>query len=174
MSNITLKKPTPKILTPNEGEQLTRRWGYPLTIKIDPVTTGTPTFSIGTEDISPGKQIPPHWHPTSEEVVIVLSGTLYGFLDGKYAELGPGSMVYAPINTVMGFENRTNEIATIVWIFSKPGFEQYVRATSVPAGQEVVPMTKEELDAVRVKYKDYIELDGGDLLQYPENIASTD
>ncbi|ORM94959.1 hypothetical protein HA50_17050 [Pantoea cypripedii] len=83
-------------------------------------------------------------------------------------------MVYAPINTVMGFENRTNEIATIVWIFSKPGFEQYVRATSVPAGQEVVPMTKEELDAVRVKYKDYIELDGGDLLQYPENIASTD
>ncbi|WP_446471066.1 hypothetical protein [Xenorhabdus stockiae] len=38
--NNNIKEQTPAILSVEEGEQLIRRWGYPLTIKVDPVTTG--------------------------------------------------------------------------------------------------------------------------------------
>ncbi|WP_340613344.1 cupin domain-containing protein [Xenorhabdus thailandensis] len=79
------KEPTATIITAEEGEQLTRRWGYPLTIKVDPITTGAKNFSVGTEDIPPGKAIPRHRHTHSEELIIVQSGSVIAHIGNEKA-----------------------------------------------------------------------------------------
>ncbi|AVS76949.1 cupin domain-containing protein [Paracidovorax avenae] len=161
------REPIPLLLQANEGEQLTRRWGYPMTIKVDPVTAGARDFSAGTEDIAPGKKIPLHRHPHMEELVIVQSGTLLAHVGDQHRVVGPGGMAYAPAGTWMGFENTGNTTATVIWIFPRPGFEEYVRATSVPAGAAVTPLAGDELAAIRQRYRGHIELGGGDLAAYP-------
>ncbi len=81
-------------------------------------------------------------------------------------------MAYAPGNTWMGFENRGNTTATVIWIFPTPGFEEYVRATSVPAGSTITPFSASELAEIRQKYKAHIELEGGDLNNYPTDVKN--
>ncbi|MCC8364974.1 cupin domain-containing protein [Xenorhabdus sp. PB61.4] len=170
--NNNIKEQTPAILSVEEGEQLTRRWGYPLTIKVDPVTTGAKRFSVGTEDIPPGKVIPRHRHTHSEELIIVQSGSVIAHIGNERRALSAGGMAYAPENTWMGFENRGNTTATIIWIFTTPGFEEYVRATSVPSGDPVIPLSASELVEIRKKYKSYIELEGGNFDSYPTDVKN--
>lgn len=150
--------PRVTILQADEGEHLTRRWGYPLTIKVDPLTAGATSFSIGTEDIAPGKAIPAHRHMHAEEVVIVQSGTVLAKVGEQTVKVEAGGMAFAPADTWMSYENIGTTTARVIWIFPKPGFEEYVRATSVPAGQPVVPLTAPELAAIRERYKEHIDL----------------
>jgi hypothetical protein len=44
----------------------------------------------------------------------------------------------------------------ILFVFSAVGFEEYLRATSVPEGQEVKPFTPDELRKIRQKYQAHI------------------
>jgi hypothetical protein len=48
-------------------------------------------------------------------------------------------------------KNRAHEPLGIIFIFSKPGFEQYLRQVSVPNGEKVMPLSPEELKALRQK-----------------------
>ncbi|WP_199154469.1 cupin domain-containing protein [Chromobacterium sp. ASV23] len=165
-------EPTIAILAPDEGEQLTRRWGYPMTIKVSPATTGSKNFSIGTEDIAPGNAIPPHRHHHSEEVVIVQSGVVEARIGDQTRKVPAGSIIYAPANTWMNIANKSNSTATVIWIFPQPGFEDYVRATSVPAGQPVTPLKPTELAEIRSKYQDHIELQAPSGSSYPTSAGN--
>lgn len=167
------KQPSVVILAPDEGEQLTRRWGYPMTIKVSPATSGSKDFSIGTEDIPPGHAIPPHRHPDMEEVVVVMSGVVEARIGEQVRKVSTGGLVFAPSNTWMNIANKTNSTATVMWIFPKPGFEEYVRATSVPAGQSVIPITPAELKAIRSKYNHCIELQAPSGAAYPTSASNT-
>jgi hypothetical protein len=55
-------KSTGLVLQADEGERMTRRWGLPMTIKIDPVNGGSRQLLVGTEDLPPGQSIPVHKH----------------------------------------------------------------------------------------------------------------
>jgi len=158
LGQVQAAEPRVVILQADEGEHLTRRWGYPLTIKVDPLTAGATQFSIGTEDIAPGKAIPVHRHMHAEEVVIVQSGTVLARVGEQAVKVEAGGMAFAPANTWMSFENIGSTPARVIWVFPKPGFEEYVRATSVPAGQPAVPFTAAELSVIRERYKDHIDL----------------
>jgi quercetin dioxygenase-like cupin family protein len=160
------------IIGPDEGEHLMRRWGYPLTIKIDPVTAGTKDFVVGTEDLAPGADIPWHRHHHMEEIVIVQSGDVVARIGDQQRRVGPGAMAFGPPNTWMCFENVGTEVARVMWIFSRPGFEDYVRATSVPLGQPVIPFTPAELDQIRQKYINDIELRAQPGTSYPKGCLS--
>jgi len=156
------------VIGPNEGEHLTRRWGFPLTIKIDPITVGSKDFVAGTEDIPPEKAIPWHRHHHMEEIVIVQSGDVVARIGNQQREVGAGAIAFGPPNTWMCFENVGKDVARVLWIFSRPGFEVYVRATSVPSGEPVVPPSSEEMDQIRKKYFDEIELGAGSGTSYPK------
>lgn len=45
----------------------------------------------------------------------------------------------------IGLENIGSEPIALVFIFSAPGFEDYMHCVSVPAGQERTTITREEL-----------------------------
>jgi hypothetical protein len=62
------------ILLADEGERMVRRWGLPMTIKVDPRNGGSQHLVVGTEGLPPGKAIPVHKHPHADEVVLLLQG----------------------------------------------------------------------------------------------------
>jgi len=159
LASAAAQTPAGTILGPGDGEHLTRRWGYPLTIKIDPVTAGSKDFVAGTEDLAPGTEIPMHRHHHMEEIVIIQSGDdVVARIGDQQRHVGPGAMAFGPPNTWMCFQNVGTSVARVTWIFSRPGFETYVRATSVPAGQPVVALTATEMDKIRQEYIGEIEL----------------
>jgi hypothetical protein len=44
----------------------------------------------------------------------------------------------------VSFKNTGNEDLSLIAIFSEPGFDEYLRCTSVPAGEPVARMTAEQ------------------------------
>lgn len=150
------QKSTGLILQADQGERMIRRWGYPMTIKVDPVNGGSKHLMVGTEDIPPGKAIPVHKHSHCDEFILLQQGTATVILGERRQVVTAGAMVFIPENEWVGLENTSEETVKIVFIFSAPGFEKYLRATSVPEGQEVKPFSPSELVEIRRKFKTYI------------------
>jgi quercetin dioxygenase-like cupin family protein len=150
------QKSTSLILQADEGERMVRRWGLSMTIKVDPVNGGSKHLLVGTEDIPPGKAIPVHKHSHCDEVVILLQGRGTAILGEKRQEVTAGAMLFIPEDEWVGLENTGQETIRIVFIFSELGFDKYLRATSVPEGQEVKPFSPKELAEIRQKFKGVI------------------
>lgn len=149
-------KSTGLILQAEEGERMVRRWGLSMTIKVDPVNGGSKQLLVGTEDIPPGKGIPIHKHSHCDEVVILLQGKGTAILGARLQEVSAGAMLFIPEDEWVGLKNTGQETIRIVFIFSELGFDKYLRATSVPEGQEVTPFSPKELAEVRQKFKGVI------------------
>ena len=150
------------ILGESDGERRLRRpppgalsnLTAPLILKVDRKSGGAPEFVMLTEDIPPGQAISPHRHPHSDEIIFVHEGTGLALLDGKQATVTTGATIYMPRNTVVGLRNTGTEPLKIVAIFSKPGFEDYLREISVPEGQTPTPLSLQELTAIRGRHLD--------------------
>jgi quercetin dioxygenase-like cupin family protein len=144
------------ILRAEEGERVMRRWGYPAIIKVDPKTAGSQQFVAITEVVPPGQSIPVHKHPHADEIVILLRGSGVAIVGDTRKPIEAGSMMFATKGAWMGFENTGAEDAQVVGIFSRTGYEEYFRATSVPEGQKVTPFSPAELAEIRKKFADHI------------------
>src|SRR5262245_47466832 len=152
--------PTPLVLQSTDGEHRMRRpppaslstLAGPFIIKVDERNGGAKDFVILTEDVPPGQSIPPHRHPYSEEVLFIHAGTGTAWLDGKQATIGPGSIIFMPPNTGVRLMNDGKQPISLVAIFSRPGFDKYLRDISVPAGETAKPLTAAELTAIRARH----------------------
>jgi quercetin dioxygenase-like cupin family protein len=144
------------LLLAEEGERMVRRWGLPMTIKVDPVNGGSQHLVVGTEDLPPGQAIPVHKHAHCDEVVVILQGTGTATLGERRRVVTPGAMLFIPQDEWVGLKNTGQETMRVVFIFSALGYDQYLRATSVPEGQAGVPFSPPELAEVRQKYRSYI------------------
>jgi quercetin dioxygenase-like cupin family protein len=138
------------MLEKNEGELRTRRPcpsvpnpASQIMLKAGPKNNGSQHFVVGTEEIAPGALIPTHKHLTQDEVVLIHSGTAHVRLGDQERDLHVGSMVFIPANTWVGLKNTSTEVMSITFVFSAPGFDNYLRCTSVPAGDNPTPMTQE-------------------------------
>jgi quercetin dioxygenase-like cupin family protein len=135
---------------------MVRRWGLPMTIKVDPRNGGSQHLVVGTEDLPPGKVIPVHKHPHADEVVLLLQGTGVATLGAQRRAVTPGALLFIPQGEWVGLENTGQETIRVVFIFSERGFDTYLRATSVPEGQQVAPLSPRELAEIRQKFQPYI------------------
>jgi quercetin dioxygenase-like cupin family protein len=152
--------PTPLVHQPSDGEHRVRRpvpaslstLAAPFVIKVDERNGGAKDFVIFTEDVPPGQSIPPHRHPHSEEVLFIHAGTGTAWLDGKQATIGPGSIIFMPPNTGVRLTNDGKQPISLVAIFSRPGFDKYLRDVSVPARETAKPLTADELTAIRARH----------------------
>jgi mannose-6-phosphate isomerase-like protein (cupin superfamily) len=145
---------TPLILAANEGERRVRRTlgGARLTLKVDPVTARSPEFVMITEAIPPGEGIPPHVHPSADEIIFIHGGSGAVELGSRSAPVTAGATVYIPRSTRIAIRNTGTDPLVILAIFSRTGFESYLRDTSVPEGQPVVPLTPAEMVAIRQRH----------------------
>jgi quercetin dioxygenase-like cupin family protein len=141
---------TPLILEREDGEHRVRRPreipvpAGAFTIKVDQLNGGSKHLVLGTEIIAPGGTIPRHKHTGQDEIVLIETGTAHIWLGDQEQEVHAGAAVFIPAETWISIRNSGNENVNLAFIFSAPGFEAYLRCTSVREGEKTIPMTGEE------------------------------
>lgn len=149
-------RPTPLVLAVDEGERRVRRFGVSapkFILKVDRRNGGSGDLVMGYEDLPPGGVIPPHRHLVADEIIFVHRGSGVVQLNDRGTEFGPGATIYIPKNVRVTIRNTGAEPLSIAFIFSKPGFEEYLREMSAPEGQPIVPLSEAELAAIRDRHR---------------------
>jgi quercetin dioxygenase-like cupin family protein len=152
-------KAIPLILEKNEGE---RRVWRPIEgldsalslfiLKVDPRNGGSSHLVLGTEDLPPGGKIDAHRHPGSDEILFLQNGSAKVNLGDKAREVHGGATVFIPAGTWISAVNLGKEPIHAVFIFSAPGFEEFMRAESVREGEKAIPLTKAQDAAILAKH----------------------
>jgi quercetin dioxygenase-like cupin family protein len=138
--------PAPLLLEKNEGER--RIWRDPppggFMLKVSPKNNGSQHLVMGTEDLLPGDGIPRHKHLGQDEIVLVQSGVIHVRLGDQERDLHAGGMAFIPAYTWVSLKNKYTQPASMVFLFSAPGFENHLRCVSVAASEKPTPVTPEE------------------------------
>jgi len=108
---------------------------------------------MGYEDIPVGQGITPHRHERADEIIFVHRGSGIVELGARRVAFTSGATIYIPKHVRIAVRNTGSEPVSIAFVFSKPGFEAYLRDTSVPEGQAVVPLSAEERRAIRERHR---------------------
>jgi len=147
-------KVAPLILEKNEGERRIWRpiegakgWDAqpgPFILKVDRHNGGSSHLVFGTEDLPPGASIDRHRHPGADEILFLQNGSARVSLGDRTREVHGGATVFIPADTWVAVTNVGTDAIGCVFVFSAPGFEDYMRAESVPEGQKITPLTKAE------------------------------
>jgi quercetin dioxygenase-like cupin family protein len=148
----SVSKPTPLILEKNEGER--RAWrpiegatGWdavpgPFILKVDPHNGGSAHLVLVTEDVPAGASIDRHRHPGADEIIFLQNGRARVRLGDQVREVHAGATIFAPANTWIEVTNIGKDAIHGVFVFSAPGFDDFMRAESAPEGQKATPLTK--------------------------------
>jgi mannose-6-phosphate isomerase-like protein (cupin superfamily) len=148
--------PYPLILQEADGERRLRRpsalnpgqpprkAGVPFTIKVDELNGNAQDFFVLTEIMTPGTVIQFHMHHNSEEILVLEEGGATVTVGDKRAVAGPHSIVFIPRETWISVAFTGTQPVHLYGLFSRQGFEQLLRAGSVPAGQPVTPISADE------------------------------
>jgi quercetin dioxygenase-like cupin family protein len=151
-----VSEPTPLILGVDEGERRIRRWVGPtplFIIKVDPRNGGSRDLMMGYEDIPPGGAIPPHRHRIADEIIFVHRGAGVVELGDRKEPFATGATIYIPRDVRIAVRNTGSEPLSIVFVFSKPGWEQLSREASVPEGQPVTMLSPAQLTEIRKQHE---------------------
>ena len=142
------KQPTPTVFQADEGDRWMLLGTKPLIFKVDPLTAGSETLVVGTEEMPPGNRIPTHKHLYEDEVIFVHKGAVRVTLAGRKYDAGTGATVFIPHGNWIGVENVSSEPAMIMFFFDKPAFEQCLRALSSRPGETFTMPPPEKMAAV--------------------------
>jgi len=150
----TASSATPLILEKDEGEK--RAW-RPIEgatgpeallgtfiFKVDRHNGGSAHLVFVTEDIPPNGGISRHRHPGSDEIIFLQNGRARVSLGDKAREVHGGATLFAPANTWIEVTNIGPDTIHGAFVFSAPGFDDFMRAESVPDGQKVTALSKTE------------------------------
>ena len=145
---------TPLILEKDDGEKRSWRpiegavgWDAqpgPFIFKVDRHNGGSSHLVFITEDVPPGGKIDRHRHPGADEIILLQNGRARVSVGDRVKEVHAGATVFVPADTWIELTNIGAEAIHGVFVFSAPGFDDYMRAESVPEGQKITPLTKDE------------------------------
>ena len=122
------------------------------TLKVDRQNGGSRDLVMGYEDLPPGGSIPPHRHRIADEIIFVHRGSGVVRLGDRETAFGSGATIYIPKDVRITLRNTGSEPLAIAFVFSRPGFEDYLRDISVAEGQPVVLLSDAELAAIRGRH----------------------
>lgn len=149
-------KPTPLILSVDEGEARVRRFAVSapkFILKVDARNGGSGDLVMGYEDLPPGGSIPPHWHKMADEILFVHRGSGVVDLGDRQRPVSAGATIYIPKDVRVTLRNTGTEPLSIAFIFSKPGFDMFLREMSAPEGQPFEPLSEADLRAIRKRHE---------------------
>lgn len=162
LESQTVNRPalSPLILEKGEGERrIVRGWpGHPdpgesFILKVDPKNGGSSHLVFLTADLAPGGAIHTHRHPSADEILYLQKGTARVHVGASVRVVNAGATVFIPANTWISADNIGNELVSLVAVFSAPGFEEFIRATSVREGERNVPLSKAENDQIEKTHR---------------------
>lgn len=153
----------PLLLEKDEGER--RIWREPdhgdFWLKAGPKNNGSERLVFGAEDMVPGDEFPRHQHLAQDEILWIAKGTLHVRLGDQERDLHAGGMVFIPARTWVNVKNVGTDTASVVFAFSAPGFDDYMRCESVLPNEKPSPISpqrdKECEHLGHVVYKDLEE-----------------
>ena len=145
------KEPTPAVFQADEGDRWMLLGLKALIFKVDPITTGSRTLVVGTEEMPPGNKIPTHKHLYEDEVIFVHKGAVRVTLAGRQYDAVTGATVFIPHGNWIGVENASGEPAMILFFFNKPAFEQCLRAVSSRPGKKFTMPSDEKMKEVKLQ-----------------------
>jgi mannose-6-phosphate isomerase-like protein (cupin superfamily) len=156
------------ILQKDEGERRVRRPipGVTATlpdfiIKVDRQYGKSSSFFMAMEDIAPGRGLRRHRHPHAEEILFIHRGSGTVRLGDREAPFTTGATVWIPRDVSVELRNTGNEPITLLFLFPEPdAMSAYMRAGSVPQGQEAKAFTPEELQRHFEKARPHIVFEG--------------
>lgn len=99
--------------------------------------------------VAPGKGVPRHTHTLEDEALFVLSGELEAAVGDQIFTLKAGETLIAPRNIAHELRNSGNVANHYLIMFSPAGFEEFLKATSVPAPDNAVAPTEPPTIAIR-------------------------
>ncbi len=140
----------PLLMEKEEGELRVRRprdVPVPSTrflLKVSPKNNGSEHLVLGMEDVPPGLVIPKHKHFGMEEILLIQSGTARVWLGNEQRDLHTGGIVFIPRETWITVKNVGDQPMTLAFVFSAPGFDDYLRCTSATPDETPKPMSMEE------------------------------
>jgi mannose-6-phosphate isomerase-like protein (cupin superfamily) len=144
---------TSMILQGNEGEQLVHRAGplkgVPFTIKVDGQFGRSDDFFVFAETLAAGETIPFHRHENAEELLLFEEGGASVSVGSVHGLAGAHSLVFIPRDTWISVRNDSHAELHALAIFSRHGFERYMRAISAKPGEPLVPLLPDELTKLR-------------------------
>jgi quercetin dioxygenase-like cupin family protein len=151
----------PLILAAADGERRIRRvmGGALAIIKVDRLNGGSPELMMGYEELPAGQAIQAHHHPSMDEIIFVHRGNGAAELGDRKSTVVAGSTIFIPVGTRVMLRNTGSEPLAIAYFFSHPGYEEYLRDTSVPDGQQATPLSTDELARIRERHKAHIVFD---------------
>jgi len=144
---------TPLILEKDDGEHRVRKRRDtptptgPFILKIDRKNGGSQKMWLGTEEIPPGGLIAKHKHTGQDEILIVQTGTAHVWLGTQESDAHAGAVVFIPSDTWVSLKNIGTENIRLAFVFSDPGFDDFMRCASVPAGETSTKLSPEEFKA---------------------------
>jgi glyoxylate utilization-related uncharacterized protein len=93
--------------------------------------------------------------------VYIEKGTVHVHLGDQERDLHAGGTVFIPASAWVSVKNAGAETVSVVFAFSAPGFENYMRCDSVLPNEKVIPLSDEKQKACshegHVIYKDLEE-----------------
>jgi quercetin dioxygenase-like cupin family protein len=153
---------TPLILEKNEGERRVWRpiegakgWDAQpglFILKVDRHNGGSSHLVFGTENLPPGASINRHRHPGADEVLLLQNGRARVELGDMTKDVQDGATVFIPANTWISVTNIGTAAINCIFVFSALGFDDFMRAESVPEGKKIMPLTKAEDAQIMKQY----------------------
>lgn len=107
----------PQVVAIDDMPADTRRGGDIRTV-LSPKTAGSTSGFMGVATIAPGERISEHYHPYSEEFIMVVSGRLDAQLDGKSTRIDARHGLLIPMNIKHRLVNDGDQDAFIVFHLS--------------------------------------------------------
>ena len=98
------KQPTPTVFQADEGDRWMLLGDKPIIFKVDPISTGSDTLVVSTEEMPPGNRIPTHKHMYEDEVIFVHKGTVRISLAGRQYDARTGATVFIPHGNWIGWK----------------------------------------------------------------------
>lgn len=152
-------KARPLILEKNDGERrVVRGWpGHPnpgetMILKVDRKNGDSSHLVFFTADLPPGNAIETHQHAHADEILFLQTGTAQVHLGDTVKEAHAGATVFIPAGTLISVSNIGSDAVKLVCVFSAPGFEDFIRDTSIREGERNVPLSQAEENEIEKKY----------------------
>jgi mannose-6-phosphate isomerase-like protein (cupin superfamily) len=147
------RAPEPMILQADDGEHLVHRagplGGVPFAIKVDSQFGNSEDFFVFAETLAPGQVIPFHKHHNAEELLLFRDAGARVIVGTKSGNAEANALVFIPRNTWISATNTSNGPIHLLAVFSRHGFDTYMRAISAKPGEQLKPLNQDELTRLR-------------------------
>jgi mannose-6-phosphate isomerase-like protein (cupin superfamily) len=88
-------------------------------------------------------------HHNAEEILILEEGGATVVVGDKWAVTGPHSITFIPRDTWISATNKGKENIHTIAIFSRQGFDRYMRSIGAKPGTPISPVSPDELPRLR-------------------------